>query len=36
MELVDRTTAVVFAGYVDGVRLIDNHIYEHIPEIVVF
>jgi pantoate--beta-alanine ligase len=36
MELVDRKTAVVFAGYVEGVRLIDNRIYEHIPAIVVF
>jgi pantoate--beta-alanine ligase len=35
VALIDKKTAAVFAGYVEGVRLIDNHIYEHIPEIVV-
>jgi pantoate--beta-alanine ligase len=35
-ELADKKTAAVFAGYVEGVRLIDNHIYEYIPEITVF
>jgi pantothenate synthetase len=35
-ELADKKTAAVFAGYVEGVRLIDNHIYEYIPKITVF
>jgi pantoate--beta-alanine ligase len=35
-EIIDKKTAAVFAGYVEGVRLIDNHIYEHIPEVVLF
>jgi pantoate--beta-alanine ligase len=35
-EVLDKKTASVFAGYLEGVRLIDNHIYEVIPEITVF
>ena len=35
-EVLDKKTASVFAGYLEGVRLIDNHIYEDIPEITVF
>jgi pantoate--beta-alanine ligase len=34
--VLDKKTASVFAGYLEGVRLIDNHIYEVIPEITVF
>ncbi|MFN4913701.1 MAG: pantoate--beta-alanine ligase [Sphingomonadales bacterium] len=35
-EIVDKKTASVFAGYVEGVRLIDNHVFIDIPEITVF
>lgn len=35
-EIIDNKTASVFAGYVEGVRLIDNHIFIDIPEITVF
>jgi pantoate--beta-alanine ligase len=35
-EVLNKKTASVFAGYLEGVRLIDNHIYEDIPEITVF
>jgi hypothetical protein len=35
-EIKDGKTAAVFAGYVEGVRLIDNRIYEDIPELPLF
>ena len=35
-EIKDGKTAAVFAGYLEGVRLIDNRIYEDIPELPLF
>lgn len=35
-KIIDKKTASVFAGYIEGVRLIDNHVFMDIPEITLF